>query len=174
MKRLLVKAPAASAAPKGIILCLVPPEDVAHQLALSGGLPEEELHVTLAYLGKTDSVALDQVKEAARPLREYLKGLSALKGEFSGVGRFTIPKKDAFFLTLDVPGLNVVRETCCNVLKMCGLPPDNTHGFTPHMTLKYVEASEPVPVQRLTPVPVEFTHMELWYGSTHLRVPIGR
>lgn len=171
--KLMVKAQSKPAKPSSVIVCLVPPEEVAHQLALTGGLSEGELHVTLAALGKLQDLKPEVLIKAERAMKLHLRKWGNLRGEFSGVGRFTTPAKDVFYASLDAPRLNQLREQICDLLKMNGVPVDQTHGFTPHMTLRYLNPTEKQPIPRLPAVPVVFEGVELWVGPEHRKIPFG-
>lgn len=158
---------------QGVMVCLRPPASLARTLALPGGEPAEELHVTLAYLGKIpdlDPAALRYLPEA---LGAWAARHDPLDGVLSGVGRFSIPSKDAFYVSADLPGANRLYLSLCSTLDAVGVPPSRAHGFTPHMTLAYLDAEEPNPLTRLAPSwPVRFGDVQLWQGGRRTRYPL--
>jgi hypothetical protein len=49
----------------------------------------------------------------------------------------------------------------------------NNHGFTPHMTLDYVEPGQPMDSETMESVPVIFRAVYLCYGDERIRIPLG-
>ena len=99
-------------------------------LAVPGGLPPDELHVTLGHYGDNDT--LDP--EVARLLEHFVthRGLTA-EAKVSGRGVIGDDDPPATVLLLEHPDLATVRH----LLEQIGLP-DQTHPhFTPHLTLGY-------------------------------------
>jgi 2'-5' RNA ligase len=121
----------------GAMVALYPPTHVAERLALSGGEPPEQLHVTLAYLGKAA-----RLRELGR-LRSVVAGCAAamppLTGVISGLGLFTAGEKPVTYASVDVPGLPERREALVAALRASGYPVSGEHGFTPHITLAYAD-----------------------------------
>ncbi|MFG2683154.1 phage portal protein [Streptomyces sp. NPDC048392] len=157
------QARAAAEVPTGAtMVALFPPSDVAEQIAIEGGLPAEELHATLAYLGK------DLTKDQRAAVATVVAGLAAqhqeLVGTVGGLGHFPAGEDGVpYFATVDVPGLAELRHRLVEALTAAGIPAGSEHGFTPHMTLTYAEDGEepPAPVE---PVSLGFTELTLATG----------
>ncbi|MBF6591130.1 MAG: 2'-5' RNA ligase family protein, partial [Ktedonobacterales bacterium] len=68
----------------------------------------------------------------------------------SGLGRFTAPEgqPQAVYASVDSPGLLEMRHALRDVLEAQGMTHkiSDLHGFTPHITLAYVDADTPTPV----------------------------
>lgn len=120
---------------KGAMIALYPPPGQARDLALDGGEPAEQLHITLAYLGDAD-----QITDPAR-LRQLVAGWAAstpaITGSVSGHGVFTAGDEPVTYLSIDIPGLEPARDRLTDLLAAGGYPPSREHGFTPHITLAY-------------------------------------
>lgn len=161
------------AADPGVMVALYPPAGLARELALPNGEAPEELHVTLAYLGR---------RSALRVSTEALEGALAtvegrvLEGRIGGVGRFSASEtsdgQDVLYASVDVPGLEGLREAVCRVLELAGATPAAAHGFTPHMTLAYVAPDAENPLLRLEPRPVQFTEIHLVVGEERVAFPL--
>lgn len=129
----------------GMMVALYPPPDVAASLAEPGGLPPEDLHVTLAYMGKTDTdLPADlPIEDLIASIEQTLASHSSFTGTVGGLGQF--PEGDdgiPVFAPVDVPGLHFLHEDICTALEAVGLPAYTNHGFTPHMTLAYTDTSD--------------------------------
>ncbi len=127
------------------------PPDVATGLALPGGQEPEQLHLTLAYLGKLASLAddapararaaVEALSFAAQPVEIHLNGVARFEASDSSDG------KDVLYATVRSEGLCYLREQLCNALYQVGLLPLTHHEYVPHVTLQYVdEDAEPVTV----------------------------
>lgn len=168
-------APAAGGADPGVMVALYPAPELAAALALPGGEPAPELHVTLAYLGRRSEV------EFRAPLAKIAQALqlitaAPLEGVIGGVGRFSASEtsdgKDVVYASVDVPGLVELRQSLLLALDVAGAEVANNHGFTPHLTLAYVDPAAPSPLQRLEPRPVRFTNLYLVAGEERTAFPL--
>jgi 2'-5' RNA ligase len=150
---------AAKAAPDGAMVALYPPEELARKLAVEGGEKPEELHITLVFLGKADSIG-DPGK-----LRRVVEGWAAstppMKGKMSGLGVFAPSKssdgKLVTYLPGDIPELTKHRERLAAAIEAIGHKIPAEHGFAPHMTLAYGDKRDVEPVNE----PVAFERAAL-------------
>lgn len=138
----------------------------AHLGGVDGAQPPQDLHVTLAYLGKVDDAP--PIDELVGAVRRAAAGWSTLSGQLGGLGQF--PAGDdgvPVYAPVDVPGLSLLRDTIVDEIGEDEV--NGEHGFTPHMTLGYdVEGVGPV-----SPTPVVFSEVHVVHGTTHVRVPLN-
>ncbi len=120
------------------MIALYPPPDIAKKMAVSGGEPINDLHVTLVFLGNTSELPPDFKERATSALKKVCAKQPPLSGEFSGIGRFVIPDGDAVYASVDVVGLSAFRYKLCQQLEAEGVPYRKDHDFTPHCTLVYL------------------------------------
>ncbi|MET8006311.1 HK97 family phage prohead protease [Nonomuraea glycinis] len=165
-----VKADRADAG-TGVMVAFLLPPDLAAGLAVEDGLPAEDLHVTLAYLGKElDEQALATVAGIAE---EVAAGAGPLSGTVGGLGVFP-PNEDGVpvFATVDVPGLEVVRQRLVERLADAGISPASNHGYTPHVTRTYLEEGAGLP-EPLPPQQVQFGELAVVRGDEVTFFPFG-
>ena len=127
----------------GVMVSLTIPPDVARTIAVPGGEDPDDLHVTIAYLGKTAD--LDRATIEATLAR--VSG-APLEGTIGGIGRFPgshIEGLQAVWVPVDVPGLSEFRNHVVAVLDGAGVAQGSEHGYTPHVTLDYVAPDQPSP-----------------------------
>ena len=131
----------AEAPPTGTMVALFPSENVAKKLALKGGEPADEIHLTLAFLGKAaDLKDPDGLKQA---VSDWAARTPPLDGEIAGHGLFTAGPEPVTYVSPDLPGLPAARDDLTDALD--GHPISKTHGFTPHMTIAYADRTDDMP-----------------------------
>lgn len=150
----------------GAMIALFVPPEMAKKLTLKDGLPAEELHVTLAYLGEANELP---DLEALKALTQQLASQHApLSGVINGMGRFANTNSEGeqpFYVSPDLPDLPRFRHCIIEALEEMGLSCSKDHGFTPHITLKYIKAGQPTPNVTLKESPITFDTLTLALGG---------
>jgi 2'-5' RNA ligase len=163
----------------GIMVALIVPEGDAADIMLTDfptALPASELHLTLAYLGKTEEVDDEGAYYAnvLEALRDVAAQHDTLNGVVSGVGRFTIPgDADAFYYSFDAPELPDLRHDLVAALEESGINVNREHGFTPHITLAYLKEGEESPIRRAESKVLAFENLTFCYGDQRLNIRLG-
>jgi len=89
------------------------------------------------------SLTDDQVQLLKDAVEEYCKRFAPLQGTLGGNGRFpatpSSDDKDVLIKMVDVAMLEKFREELIEKLADKGIPIVRNHGYTPHMTLAYVD-----------------------------------
>jgi 2'-5' RNA ligase len=155
---------------KGIMIALYPDKEKVKHMLIKDGVPLEELHVTLAYLGTTDEVSnLNKLKDV---VGEYCKNVEKFDGIFGGIGRFNgnenTDGKDVLYASLDAPALPKIRQDLVDTLEKNGFEVSKSHGFTPHMTLTYFPSDDKLPIDRINTTPVHFNSIWLVIGEERI------
>lgn len=153
------------------MVALIPSQAEIDQLLaarpkITSGEIEHDVHVTLLYLGKCDDIDLTKLSmvmsQAPKPIDNALVGrIGAGHGWFYGVGD---DGTDAFFATVDIPGLADYRTRLVDYLAANGFQSASDHDFCPHSTVAYVEYSGDLRIS--TPVDVEFQAVTVCHGDT--------
>ena len=150
----------------GVMVALILPTEIGEKIAIEGGESPEDMHITLIYLGDDsdfDASGIEKVKTLVSTLAAQTNPLQGILG---GYGRFSGPEADVFHATVDIPGLSEFRTKLADGIKALGLSFKEDHGFSPHLTLKYVEDQEsPNPEVRLDPIDVTFSDVVLKVGE---------
>lgn len=175
--RRIIDAVAASPT-AGVIVAVVPPPEICVALAELGTEPVDEMHCTLAYLGKTnpdgrlggddDAVTVDHVKGA---VAAFAHGVPPIpKASLQGTGTFAIPDGEVTYASVDAPGLNELRARLVATFAAADIDVDMTHGLSPHITLAYHQPGEGPDTdtirQKLAELePFPIGHLCLWWGD---------
>jgi hypothetical protein len=114
----------------------------AKQIAVPGGEPAEDLHVTLVYLGDADQIDSDARKRLHDALARVCAHEGPIEGTVRGYGRFRNGEEDALWAGFDSPELPELRHKVLQACRDAGVEPAGDHGFTPHITLAYVGNDE--------------------------------
>lgn len=160
----------------GIMVAFMLDPAIAMQLAIPGGEPAEEMHVTLAYLGQMDKVALD-VDALKRELATLASESMPLSGTTGGLGRFTPSDssegKSPMIALVNVAGLQQFRAALVQRLEGIGVQVANDFEYTPHITLLYTEPAAPLPIENVPQVPLVFDRLVLAIGEERTSFPMG-
>ncbi len=162
---------------RSAILALIPTDAARKEIASAMGdrLHEapEELHITLAYLGKGLSdediekvgSVLDAMCPDYEPLNCRMQGLGVFDHEVDG-GR-------PFYASVDALGLAKLRTELMEAIEDSGVEMEHKYDFTPHMTLGYIDASL-IELAEGSPG-VEWTSSEivLMNGGEHTKFKLG-
>lgn len=144
--RSLVASMALRAAAPGVtslstMVCLQPRRTEAETIALATGLPAEELHVTLCYLGEVEGDLSQVVGALAIPAATH----APLTGAVSGVGSFGTETPVPVVLLPSVPGLVELRTCVADALCEAGIDYSRDYGFIPHLTIEYTDDVSELP-----------------------------
>ena len=154
----------------GVMVALMVPSDVAKKIAVPGGEKPEALHCTLAYLGKAADLGPDKIRAAAQIVQKAASEHPAMTGVIAGTGRFNATEssdgKDVIVAHPDIPTLPEMRHALVSKLDEAGIPVKKNHGFTPHITLAYVDENADSPVKRVDTTPIAFPHITLALGGS--------
>jgi 2'-5' RNA ligase len=163
------------APPTGIMVALMVPTDIAQGLVVPNGLPAEELHITLAYLGPVDAQ-----REPIKTLADLLDTVRAVgmahgpvNGQISGVGRFSLGEQgDVFYLSYDSPELETLRRDLLDALAGADLQVVLNHGYVPHISLTYLAAGDRSPLNRIDAIPLAFDEVTVAWGGNRIQAPL--
>lgn len=121
----------------GAMVALFIPEPVAKTLKVRGGEPIENMHITLAYF--TDKAAdRDDWDEVAKIVETIANQTPPLIGKIGGYGVFqNDDSPDVLWASPNLPGLEDLRQKVVEACEDAGFNVSDTHGFVPHVTIKY-------------------------------------
>lgn len=161
----------------GLLVAVWLDDALASQLALPGGEPADQLHITLCYCGDANEMSDVQIGRAIAAVAEAGMMYGPLSGQLAGMGRFNASEytdgKDVIYANVDVPGLEELRQMLASTLDyMAGCPPLKTHGFTPHVTLSYIDAGADWPVPRIESQPITIRSLWVGVGDRKTEIPL--
>ncbi|WP_157953328.1 2'-5' RNA ligase family protein [Streptomyces sp. MH60] len=126
---------------KGVMVALVPPREVAEQLAREDGQPADQLHVTLAYLGNTSDYTREQLQLLPQIVGAWAVRRKPVHVRIGGIGTFNNAFKGEHVLwaAADIPDGAQMHSSLAHYLEGHGYRLPSEHGWTPHLTLAYVD-----------------------------------
>lgn len=161
----------------GVMIALYPPPAIAQQIAAISGVqtPAEELHVTLTYMPNANLLPDVQIAGAIVAARK-ISMCGSLTGHINGTGRFNASTssdgQDVIFGVVDVPKLDYLRAELMERLSECGCESSDDHGYTPHMTLAYIEPGSDSPVDAMPTIPLRFDAISIAVGGKRIDFPM--
>lgn len=168
----------------GMMLAFFPDSATAQRLAITGGEPANELHITLAYLGDMQDEPNDDLLRAHTSpfkIRDAVSMVATqtppLSGTTGGIGRFIASPDseglDPVIALVDVPGLGEFHARLVEAVKAAGYFVAENHGYTPHITLDYIDADAPLPIESVPPLPLHFDAVWLCVGDERMPFRLG-
>lgn len=120
---------------EGAMISLYMPDDIAKAIAIKGGEPAEDLHITLAYF-EDKAVDRDDWERAIEVARGVALQHEKLTGKISGIGVFH-NEEDVLWASPSIPGLAEFRTAVVEAVEAAGFKVSDLYGYQPHCTLKY-------------------------------------
>jgi 2'-5' RNA ligase len=160
----------------GVMVAFFLDKKTAKELALPDGEPAEDMHVTLAFLGdKSD------YEQGFAKLKKALAGFASeaipLSGNVSGLARFAPSEssdgKAPVVALVNVSGLQKWRDGLVKCIEGVGYTVAKDFEYTPHITLDYVDADDPMPVDEVPDVALTFDQLWLAVGDERTSFKIG-
>lgn len=159
----------------GAMIALVPAEADARRLYRPGGIPVDELHLTLVYLGEATGFDADERENIIDLVEEYVDGLDPVDGNVFAVSMFN-PKGDPVTV-LGVGGddITMVRETVLEAVEDAEIDVDDQHDpFAAHITVRsgpVADSEELAGLAELTG-PVVFDRVRISFGGDVYDIPL--
>lgn len=147
-------------------------ENAKQQLAIRGGLPPSELHITLGYFGKTSDLGERARAELRIMCKRIASGVGPIKVNLNGITRFS-GQEDALVVNADSPTIGHLHTSLMDGARARDIGNGSEHGFTPHMTLGYLNHDDPMPITRWAPVEIVVNGIELWWGESREWFELG-
>lgn len=155
--------------------------EAAAQLALQNGEPPEALHMTLAFCGDAVALGEDVVAKVLSAMQTFAQSAAPFTGKVSGIGRFVSTAEggtDVLYASVDAPDLPAFRQALADALEAAGAPPLKDHGFTPHISLAFVEHGKGANLFPLGITPpvldLTFSALQVRVGDRPMTFPLGR
>ncbi len=165
----------------GMMIAFMLDQFTAEQLAIAGGEPANELHCTLCYMGdmaeppedgkRYPHTATEQIKAL---LTDFATKESPLAGRITGLGRFQPAETEThpIIALVDMPGLAELRTRLAQALAVENYFVASNHGYTPHITLAYVDQDASLPVENIPMLPLVFDTITLAIGDDRYTFPL--
>ncbi|MFZ4160444.1 phage minor head protein [Streptomyces griseoincarnatus] len=168
----------------GAMIALVPSAEDAERLALDGGEPVDELHLTLWYLGEAAPWTEDQRNELIALVRSRAADLSGpIVGRAFGVNHWNPGSDDPAWVWAvsddrdsDGPRLEDAHRLVVDALESTHHRPDTPaqHSpWVPHVTGTYTVDTWPLEAMIDRLGPVTFDRVRLAFAGTTTDIPLG-
>ncbi len=158
-----------------LAFCLSP--EIAEKISVDDGEPVDKLHLTLAYLGHIDDWDDEQLEQLPGVVSVYAANSKPMTGNISGMGRFAASdssdNRDVLYYSVDLPDLPCWRQGLIEWLEGAGFPQKSEHGYTPHITIKYLDPKELLDIGAQEQIPVEFGELMCMIGEKVYHFPLA-
>lgn len=160
----------------GVMVAFWIPEKLAKKIAVKGGEDPKELHLTVCYLGKASELGKPGLKVVKRICKQVARNFEPLEARLGGLGRFaaseTSDAKDVLYASIDSPRLEAVRQTLLRGFSRAKIEWPTNHGYTPHVTLAYIDPKDPLPIKRLAANQLKLEELVLAVGGERKMFPL--
>jgi Uncharacterized conserved protein len=162
----------------GIMLAFWLDAETAQKLAIAGGEPAGELHVTLCFMGDKSDFASDKIEYIKATVADFASDTGPLIGSIGGIGRFT-PSDSSENISpivalVNIPGLQLLHS---RLIKGFYLDAEisiiEDFDYMPHITLCYIDPDAPMPIQNIEPFPLAFDTLWLCIGDERIPFRLG-
>lgn len=169
--------PSADAKYKSLMVSVPIEMELAQSLAIEGGIPANELHMTLGYCGDISHFSDKSLAHVISSIEYLANDEHTLDGQINGFGRFNAKPssdmKDVIYAVPDIPGLENLRGRVLQMLTDAGCPPLTNRGFTPHITLAYIPAGAEFPIKQIDTQAFRVHKLVLSIGDKQMEAPFG-
>jgi 2'-5' RNA ligase len=134
-----------------------------------------DLHITLCYLGEIADIK-DKKDVIESVVAATAKQYENLTGEISGRGIFNSENSDGdspVYASVDCPNLSEFREKLVSNLENAGIEIGKDHGFTPHITLGWLDYDQVAPMFQVKNVDVKFNQVTISWGEKPIHFKFG-
>lgn len=159
----------------GTMIALYMPQHVQKAIAHKGGEKPKDLHVTLAYFPKVggDKEHFDGVSKA---MSNVASDFGQVEGNIGGIGCFNPTDasdgKRPYYASFNSPVLPSLHTAVHKELEKAGYEPSRMHGFTPHVTLKYLDEDEAIPDAPKNTGKFRIPHISVKSGKFENHIPL--
>jgi len=153
----------------GAMIALYPPPTVVDALVVPDGEAPEELHCTVAYLGDAVDVDLQAMLSAAAAVVNR----APIIGSISGHAVFVGGEQDVLVALVDSADLEWLRRDLVDSLTAHGIEVNSEHGYTAHITRRYLDDNTLTGLPRMPPVPVAFGALAVVHGDRRIDLPFA-
>jgi 2'-5' RNA ligase len=158
--------------PQGCIIAIPIPESIAHSLAMAGGEPPSDLHVTVVYL--EDGFDFDIVSAVVTSLASSFE---AFKLGNNGLGRFGFEYHDVLYYDVSCPEIFELHDKVKYYLSLAGVQVSEKYPtYRPHCTLMYIDKNVPTPTasDELLELPIFADSIQIWNNGVRFNYPLAR
>lgn len=155
------------APPTGVMVAWMLPRYTAEMIAVPGGEPLQDLHLTLAYLGDASAMSADDSRKLVGIVGEVCNRHLQIHGSLNGFGRFTgKPDSDVepLWVGVNLPGLLTLQADLVEALKAAHLPVSTEYDYHPHITVAYVPRDQGTPSVTVAPLPITLDALTVAVG----------
>ena len=139
--------------------------------AWPGGIKPEHLHVTVCYYGKLKDYEGNLSREDwIMALKHMASNREQFIASLGGIIRFSAKDEDGRDPIVMSISANEVEDIRRDVTDVFGRGPSN-YGYTPHMTVAYIDQDDEMPIQRQRPEPIIVTGFKFSWGREVIEIP---
>lgn len=156
----------------GAMVALIPTTADATRLAVEGGEPAEQLHLTLFYLGKGADFDADARAGITDMVRARVADLPPVRAQAFSVAAFN-PHGDEPAIVLGVggPGVADAHAAACAAVDGCDLPDQHTP-WCAHVTLYFTDDLTLVGRYTDRTGPITFDRVRVAFAGEHTDIPL--
>jgi 2'-5' RNA ligase len=127
----------------GMMIAFDLPEEVKQAIQEDGGESIDQMHLTLAYLGKAADFA-DRTDAIHDAVADWVARWQPFEAGIAGFGVWDIEDGKVLWASVDAPKLSEARTDLVHTLAEFGVEFEENHDWTAHTTLRYLDTGDQV------------------------------
>ncbi|GAB7053117.1 phage protease [Catenuloplanes indicus] len=159
----------------GAMVALIPTPEDAARLAVGGGEPAEQLHVTLAYLGEAADLGVAGQQDVIDAVSAAANGLPVIEAEAFAPALFNpgdaSDRDPCAVLLLSGEWLDIVHSLVAGALYDAPMP-DQHRPWIPHLTARYADGVDALAALAERVGPVRFDRLRIAFAGQTLDIPL--
>jgi 2'-5' RNA ligase len=163
--------------PEGLMIAWKPRDWTREQVAIPGGETEDDIHMTVLYLGDVSAFSTEEQRTIIGVTSQVATQFAEIPAKINGFGRFLTPDsedRNPLWLSVEALGLQELHDTLATALEEAGIVwEEKFDSYVPHVTVAYVPAEQETPAVWVNPMDVCIDNLTVYIGGLEYEIELA-